>query len=90
MQNIKDIIANPPEELITEIAKEVCTNRMGDGELGDIITANCSRKDTRGMVDTLWNGKEEVDESQRYMYTRDARTALSVLLAYLEGDKNER
>ena len=74
---------DPPEDLLVEIGKEIASNRMLVVVEGEFIRANCSKEELREMINVLWNGPTETDEKQRFLYTRDAKTALKVLAEYL-------
>lgn len=84
MLNIRQIIKNPPEELIIEIAKQIVTNRMFDKDLGVDISRLASKEKVREIIEVMWNGKTDTDAKQRFNYIRDAKIALETIDSYLD------
>lgn len=76
-------------EIVEEIAKSVCTARMFDGELGEIIkSSGASTEELRRHVDHMWDGSNDTAERQRAMYRRDAKIAFDIVASALRVPEN--
>lgn len=78
-------LQDPPQELLVEMAKEICTGRMrSHPPLGKIIASSEDWSATRLTVDKLWLGTDDTAERQRSMYLQDAKIAIETIVKYLE------